>query len=167
MKNSILALLISSALMSFSEANRPEHELHAMMVYNFIRYIEWPSSGQEFTIGVIGDESVFSTLHQWYDGKLKGGKTFRVVMFNSVGDVQKCNIIYMGNQSKAKLTSVTKKLEDQSTLLITNKPGYGKLGSGINFTTEGNKLRFELNQQAVKAAGLKVSSQLTAIAILL
>ncbi|MEM1408450.1 MAG: YfiR family protein [Bacteroidota bacterium] len=167
MKNLILALFTSFMLMSFSGSNRPEHELHAMMVYNFIKYIEWPSSGQEFTIGVMGDVSVFNTLHQWYDGKLKGGKTLRVVMFKSISDVQKCNIIYMSNQSKEKLKSVIKILEGKPTLLITNKPGFGQLGSGINFTVKDNKLRFELNEDAIKTAGLNVSSQLTAMAIVL
>ncbi len=167
MKKLILVPLFSIVLMSFAVTNRPEHELHAMMVYNFVKYIEWPTSQEDFTIGVIGDNEVYNTLNDWYGGKIRGGKKFKVVQFQSVEEYLPCSIVYLGSQSKEKLKSVKEKIGGQSVLLITNRPGFAELGSAINFKTVGNKLRFELNQQAIESANLKVSSQLTAMAILL
>ena len=167
MKKLILAPVLSLALMSFEGADRPEHELHAMMVYNFIKYIEWPTAEEEFTIGVIGDSDVYKTLNEWYGGKIRGGKKFKVVEYSSVDQYQTCSIVYFGSQSKEKFKILKEKVKNESTLLVTNRAGFAEQGSAINFKTEGNKLRFELNQQAVANANLKVSSQLTAMAIVL
>ena len=167
MRKLILAPIFGIILMAFTGTNRPEHELHAMMVYNFIKYIEWPSSEEEFRIAVIGDNEVYTTLKEWYGGKSRGGKKFNVVRFQSPDQYSASHIVYFGSQSKEGLKSLKNKIGDESVLLITNKPGFGSLGSAINFKTVGNKLRFELNQRAVESAGLKVSSQLSSMAILL
>ena len=56
--------------------DRPTHEIHAAMLFNFIKYVQWPNEGEagEFVVGVIGDDNVFNTLNQWYNGKAKGSK---------------------------------------------------------------------------------------------
>jgi hypothetical protein len=52
-------------------------------------------------------------------------------------------------------------------LVITDKSGLGEKGSGINFKTVDNKLKFELNQKAIEASNLKVSGALSSMAILI
>lgn len=163
----MIAPVMCLLIMSFTTRDRPEHELHAMMVYNFIKYIEWPNSNEEFTIGVIGNSDVFTTLHEWYGGKIRGGKKFKVVEFKSAKDLRPCSIIYFGSSSKDELRIIIDRVKNKPTLLITNKSGFAQQGSAINFKTVGNSLKFELNQEAIKAANLKVSSQLAAMAIVL
>ena len=65
--------------------DRPTHEIHAAMLYNFIKYVQWPneSDGGEFVVGVIGDENVFNTLKAWYDGKPKGTKKYVIKKLGS------------------------------------------------------------------------------------
>ncbi|MEM7108504.1 MAG: YfiR family protein [Bacteroidota bacterium] len=167
MKKLKIASIIVLLSMSFTHKNRPEHELHAMMLYNFIKYIEWPVSQHEFTIGVIGNSDVFNTLNQWYGGKIRGGKKFKIVELKSARDSQPYHIIYFGSTSKDEFRTVKERVKNKPTLLITNKSGFAQLGSAINFKKVGNSLRFELNQQAISEANLKVSSQLTAMAIVL
>jgi hypothetical protein len=52
-------------------------------------------------------------------------------------------------------------------LIVTDKKGLAEKGSGINFKMEGNKLKFEMNQASIESANLKVSGQLTSMAILI
>ena len=56
-----------------SAQDRPVHEVYSMMVYNFVRYVQWPdhSTGGEFVIGVIGNNDMYNTLNSWYGGKQK------------------------------------------------------------------------------------------------
>jgi len=70
-----LVLLFIATAPAFSQ-ERPTHEIHAAMLYNFIKYVQWPNESEpgDFVIGVIGDEQLFNTLKQWYDGKAKGAK---------------------------------------------------------------------------------------------
>lgn len=171
MKRSITTqFLMGFALVAmplFSSAqNRPLHEIHAMMIYNFTKYIQWPNytGSEDFVVGVIGSDEVFTTLDTWYGNKERGNKKFVIKKFSSPGELANCHIVYIGRNSSKQFDEVKAKVGGNSTLIITDRPGLGKQGSCINFVTEGNKLSIELNQSALDAANLKVSSQLTSIA---
>lgn len=166
-----IILLSLTSFTGFSSVNnavedRPLHEIHSMMIYNFIKYIQWPNESQDFVIGVLGDDDVYNTLKSWYDGKVRGNKKFSIVKFNSGAEVNNCNILYISNRASNQFTAAKSQV-GSSTLLITDKPGMGQKGSGINFKTVNGKLAFELNQSVIDQAHLKVSSQLTAMAIMI
>lgn len=173
-KLSLTLVLVFAALATINAsvkneiADRPLHEIHSMMIYNFVKYIQWPGdNSQDFVVGVIGNEEVYNTLKGWYDGKVRGNKKFVIKNFTSPDQVQNCNILYVANEASGQFDQIKGKVNSSSTLLITDKPGLGKKGSGINFKTVNGKLAFELNQQVIEQSSLKVSSQLTAMAILI
>lgn len=161
----LVLMLVMVPLFSFSQS-RPIHEIHSMMLYNFTKYIQWPNydASQDFVVGVIGSDDVFNTLNDWYGGKERGNKKFVIKKFNSPAEVQKCHIIYIGKKTSRQFDEIKSKTGSTGTLIITDRPGLGKEGSGINFVTDGSKLTIELNESALEKATLKVSSQLTAIA---
>ncbi|MTI22423.1 YfiR family protein [Fulvivirga sp. RKSG066] len=140
-----------------------------MMIYNFVKYIQWPANNnsQQFVIGVIGDDEVFNTLNSWYDGKVRGNKTFAIKNFSSAAEVAGCDILYVAKGASNQFDEIKTKLSNAATLIITDKPGLGQKGSGINFKTVNGKLAFEMNQGVIESSKLKVSSQLTAMAIII
>jgi hypothetical protein len=140
-----------------------------MMVYNFMKYIHWPpaSAKGDFIIGVIGDTDVFDTLNKWYGTKSKGAQKISIKLFKSAAEMTDCHVLYVSKSKSATFNAVKAKVMGKSTLVITDKLGLGKKGSLINFKTVDNKLKFELNQAAVDKANLKVSSQLSGMAIVI
>jgi len=52
-------------------------------------------------------------------------------------------------------------------LTVTDGNGLGQKGSCINFKVVDGKLKFELNQAVIGTSNLKVSSQLSSMAILI
>jgi len=152
---------------SFSQ-ERPMYEIHSMMVYNFIKYIQWPdNSSEEFVIGVLGEDDVYKTLTTWYNGKLKGSQKLKIKKYDKVSDMKDCHVLYVANQSSKHFEDIQAKVDQSSTLVITDKPGLGEKGSAINFKKVNNRLAFELNQSVIEASNLKVSRQLSGIAILI
>ncbi|MEO1053442.1 MAG: YfiR family protein [Bacteroidota bacterium] len=148
---------------------RSIQEIHSMMVYNFIKYIEWPagSSNGEFVIGIIGDDEVFNTMKTWYGGKAVPGGQIIVKNYKNVDEIGNCQVLYVAaNKSKA-FSAIKDKIDGKSTLLVTNRDGLGAKGSCINFKLVNNKLKFELNKQAVAASKLKVSGRLAEMAIII
>ena len=147
---------------------RPMYEIHSMMMYNFTKYIQWPNNGSgTFTIGIIGDDDVFKTLKSWYTGKTVGERKLSVVKFNSVSEINSCDILYVSRGNSKDFESIQSKLSNSATLLITDKQGLGKKGSDINFKLVNNRLAFELNMASINQSNLKVSKQLMNIAILI
>lgn len=161
-----IVLLFSS--ISFAQ-DRPIHEIYSMMVFNFTKYVQWPDHGQtgEFVIAVIGNPEVYNTLNAWYGGKTKGNKTYVIKKFTSSTQVSDCHVIFIDKSRSGEFTLVNEKVKGKGTLIITEKNGLGHRGSGINFKTVDNKLKFELNQKAIETSNLKVSGALSALAILI
>lgn len=148
---------------------RPNHEIYSMMMFNFIKYVQWPDHDKsgEFVIGVIGSTDIYNTLNTWYGGKAKGSKTYVIKKFNSAAEITDCHVVYIDKSKSAEFAAVNDKVKGKGTLVVTDKMGLGEKGSCINFKTVNDKLKFELNQQAIEASNLKVSSALTSMAILI
>lgn len=161
-----LFLVMNSAR---AQGDRPEYELHSMMIYNFLKYIQWPGelNNGDFVIGVIGDDDVFNTLNTWYGGKVRGGKNFLIKKFSSLDEINDCQLIYIGKSSSDKFDAILSKLASKPTLTVTGKKGLGERGSCINFKIVNSRLKFELNQEAMQKSQLKTASQLTSMAILI
>ena len=162
----VAALLISGSVFS---QDRPMHEVHSMMVFNFTKYVQWPdhATSGEFVIGVVGNADIYNTLNGWYGGKPRGSKTYIIKRFNSAAEVTDCHVLYIDKSKSADFDAVNDKVKGKGTLVITDKSGLGEKGSGINFKTVDNKLKFELNQKAIEASNLKVSGALSSMAILI
>jgi hypothetical protein len=167
----IMSLAVAVLLISgnaFAQ-ERPVHEVYSMMVFNFTRYVQWPdqATSGEFVIGVVGSADVYNTLNGWYGGKPRGSKTYVIKKFNSASEVTDCHVIYIDKTKSYEFDAINNKVKGKGTLVITDKNGLGEKGSGINFKTVDNKLKFELNQKAIETANLKVSGSLSSMAILI
>jgi hypothetical protein len=170
MKSLFLTLCFTSALAVNSNAQeRPTHEIHAAMVYNFIKYVQWPDEGEsgEFVVGVIGDDNVFNTLQKWYDGKPKGSKKYVVKKLANAEEANSCQVVYLGKSKSRDFDNIKASTTGKSILTVTDGNGLGQKGSCINFKVIDGKLKFELNQGTVSSSNLKISSQLSSMAILI
>lgn len=170
-KSLILLVLALGFLSSNVKAadDRPLHEIHSMMLFNFSKYVNWPSNNVtgNFVIGVIGSDKVFETLSAWYNNKSRGSQKIVIKKFNSASEITDCEVLYLAKQASRQFDEVKNKINGKSTLLISDKAGLGQKGSGINFKLVDGKLKFEINKKAIDQANLKVSSQLTGMAIII
>jgi len=169
MKKLFLSILLGVTVATAIAQERPTHEIHAAMLYNFIKYVQWPNEGEpgDFVVGVIGDENVFTTLKTWYDGKAKGSKKYVIRKLNSAAEAEGCQVVYIGKSKNKDFDTVKASVTGKSVLTITDGNGMGQKGSCINFKVIDGKLKFELNQATVTGSNLKVSTQLSSMAILI
>ncbi len=161
-----LGMLASSAVFA---QERPMHEVYSMMVFNFVKYVQWPANDEnkEFVIGVVGNNEIYNTLSAWYGGKAKGNKTYVIKKFNNASEVTDCQVVFIDRSKSNEFEAINNKVKGKGTLVVTDRNGLGTKGSCINFKMVDEKLKFELNQHAIEATNLKVSSALTNMAILI
>lgn len=169
MNKLILSIVLGATVAIASAQERPTHEIHAAMLYNFIKYVQWPNESEpgDFVVGVIGDENVFNTLKAWYDGKAKGTKKYVIKKLSSAGEAENCQVVYVGKSKNKDFENIKTSVNGKSVLTITDGNGMGQKGSCINFKVIDGKLKFELNQAMVTGSNLKVSTQLSSMAILI
>ncbi len=149
-------------------ATAQEYKYHPIFIYNFSKYIEWPSpaANEDFTIWVVGSEPAYQQMHSISEKK-KTIKNQNLVVkkCSSLDEVQRGNIVFITKSAKVTSEQIINELSKKGILVITEREGMAQKGSHINFiTTDASKIGFELNTTSTQNAGLKVASALTALA---
>jgi hypothetical protein len=154
---------------NLKSGERPMHEIHSMLMFNFIKYVEWPADSKsgEFVIAVVGDENVATTIQNFYTNRTVKGQNVKVVNVDDVSAVNNAHVLYLSSNKSREFEAAQEKFSGKSTLMITDKNGLGRKGSCINFQEINGKLKFEINQESIKGNNLKISSQLSSMGILI
>jgi YfiR/HmsC-like len=169
-KSVILVVVMMTAIFpAQAQEEKPMYELHSAMLFNFMKYIQWPNEADagEFVLGVLGEDDVFNTLKSRYDGKPKGAKKYVVKKLSSAAEAASCQVVYLGKFKSKEFDAVKTAVTGKPILTVTDSNNLGQKGSCINFKVIDGKLKFELNNASVSGASLKVSSQLTSLAIVI
>ena len=168
-KIALIAAVMAVGTLANAQEARPIHEVYSMMVFNFVKYVQWPASDEskEFVIGVMGNSEIFNTLNSWYGGKQKGNKIYIIKKFNNASEMTDCQVVFIDRSKSGEFEAVNNKVKGKGTLVVTDRNGLGSKGSCINFKTVDEKLKFEINQASMNGAALKVAGQLSSMAILI
>jgi len=145
-----------------------EYDLKAAFMYNFTRYIEWDASvtDKEFIIGVIGSSPINERLEEIARTKNVNNKKIIIRKFSTPDEISFCHILFISRDASFPLDEILAKEAIKGTLIVSEKSGFAAQGTAINFIRVNNKLKFEANMKVINSAGLKVSSQLLKLAII-
>ncbi len=172
MKKLVKVILVVILLMvgfAVKSADRPMHEVHSMLMFNFIKYIEWPQSTKsgDFVIGVYGDDEVLKTMNTFYANRTVKGQNVQIIKISGIDEINKAHVLYLSNGLNKEFDAVKAHFLGKPTLIITDGSNLGKKGSCINFKEMGGKLKFEINQASIEQNKLKLSSQLANMGIMI
>ena len=141
--------------------NPTEADVKSALILNFLRYITPVGrlSSDTIIFGVYGDESVMKQSLKKIDRQKVRGKVVKLTGFNLNSDCSKFDVIYILPENNNEVWWVFKTIKRTHTLLITD--GYGdKKEIMVNFISNENKIRFEINSKNIQDAQMVVSSKL-------
>lgn len=164
-------LLLIGILMLFGTKifAQAEYKLYAGFMYHFAKFTQWPSSKQsgDFVIGVVGSSDMAKYATALAASKQFGNRKIVVKEFSSASSAGECSILFLAKGKTGELSSANALSKKNNILLVTESPGAGRNGSTINFVQQDGKIRFELNKKTADSQGLKISSELQKLAILI
>lgn len=168
MQRIIKYMLMMQLLFIVSTASAQSEKLHTVFIYNFTKHIEWPAEYRDgnFVIGVLGNSPIINELKTLASARNVSGQPMEVKKFTDVDDITQCHILYIPQDQSDEIGAVLEKVKDYNTLIVTDKKGLARAGSAINFLVDGSKQKFELNKSNATKYGLKVSSDLERLAII-
>jgi len=146
-----------------------EHRVKAGFLYNFVRYVEWPtgtfgSSTNAFVIGILGEDPFGAVLDATVAGKTVDSRPIRVERIRRVAQAETCRILFVSDSEKEQLADILARLRDRSILTVSDADGFLAHGGQIQFVIEHNRVMFDVNLEAVRRAGLTVDANLLRVA---
>jgi len=145
----------------------PEEAVKAIFLYRFAGYVTWPAStanAPQFTIAVLGAETVAEQLKEFLPQHPIQGRPARVATIQGPGQLEDAQILYIGPGFAGQLSVLIEALRDRPILIVTDKPGALEEGSTVNFLMDQQHVRFEISTAAAKRSGLLIGSGLLAVA---
>ena len=168
----VCALVVGIPILSFSPRMalaQSEDQIKAAFLFNFARYVEWPegafaSAEAPIRICLLGSDAFGSVVSQVVSGKNVAGRSLRVTTANDLELAASCHIVFVGDQAKAARLLVISALAQAPVFTVSDSEGFARDGGVANFFRADHKVRFEINSEAARRAGLKISSRLLRLA---
>jgi hypothetical protein len=142
----------------------PEYRLKAAFVYNFALFTEWPADvGNTLRLCVFGPDP-FGVELDGLQGKSVGERSLAVQRNTAVNQLKGCQIVFIAPAAVAQLPRVLEAVEGQTVLTVADSAGAARQGVALNMAVSQNKVSFEANLKAARAARLNLSSKLLRLA---
>lgn len=142
-----------------------EYRVKAAFLFNFAQFVQWPAQAfpdeqSPLVIGVWGENPFGDYLEQLTAGEKIGERAILVKLLGKVEEAQECQIVFIARSETAQMDRVLAQLNGRSVLTVSDAESFNRRGGMIRFVTEGGKIRFRINVNAAKTAGLVISSKL-------
>ena len=188
----LLSWLIGARAAASGQADDRAEKVRYLL--NFTEYVEWPASAfanakSPIVIGVIGEDPFGEALTK-QAAEHRGQRRVEVRRFKGIREfrgqetpgrrqdelearkrakreeLRACHVLYVSQSEDAVLSEVLGAVRKAPVLTVGEKPAFARQGGVIDFFRLAGdpRLRFEINLAAAKAANLKVSSKLLALA---
>ena len=151
---------------SATESDRlDEAQVKAAFLYNFAKFIQWPTSEnrpEALSIGIVGADRFRDVLGSIVSGKTVNGRDIEVRQVLDEDDVRAYHIIFIAAESR-RTAAVIQSVARAGVLTVGETPQFLQEGGVIQLYIRDNRVRFQINAAAANNAGLKISSQLLSL----
>jgi hypothetical protein len=144
-----------------------EYEVKATYLYKFGRFVEWPAKveSDSFSICVLGKDPFGPALNAIIANETIAGKSVVAKRIPAPQDAVNCRVLFIGSSENTRLKQILTTLRDASVLTVSDLPEFTQRGGMVQFISEGDRVRFEVNLATAERAGLTLSSELLKVAI--
>ena len=162
-------LTILLVFTSFFAASAQNYQVHSVYLYSFMKYIKWPDSSENspFKLGVVGDSEVTPFLEKLAATKKTGNRTIELTILDASDEnlIASMDLLFIpkGNGQHVAIENITEIAIRENIVIVSDEMDF-PVGGHINFIEDNGKLFFELDRQALEQAGVRIATELMALA---
>lgn len=172
---SLLAMLAYSARIYAASAGKHgpaleesagENQIKVVFLANMAEFVTWPGESdmaikqQPFVIAIMGKTPMMVTMEDVFLKRKIKNRPVNILVVPDDGDVPHCHLLFLTRSVKPRIAKIIAVLNDKPVLLVSDSEGFAQKGAHINFYIRRNKLKFEINETAVRSTQLEVSYHL-------
>jgi YfiR/HmsC-like len=171
-----MAVFLSMCLLlpvwrSFAQPAQPtEYQIKAAFLYNFAKFVDWPPApstvaNSPIVIGILGENVFHDDLENTLHGKTISGHPIQLKPCRSSVEATNCQILFISPSEKSHFEHILHDLQGSNILTVSETDHFIEDGGIVNFVIVGKNVRFQINNDAAKKAGLTISSKLLSLAV--
>lgn len=151
--------------LTFAQA-RIEAEVKAVFLYNFAKYVDWPSATQgtseSIRICVPANPRFLAVVRDAVRDEIVHGRPLTALGLDGLDNARECDILYVGEATTLDASAWISAVRGRQILTI----GEGRLVDGlvIAFVRDQDRLRFDISRGAAAKQKLSISSRLLGLA---
>lgn len=167
-KSTIRLLCLGFLLTSVTVAdeNESEYKIKAGYLYNFIKFVSWPTLPSPFfNICIIGSDP-FGALIDPIENRSAFGRPIKLLRMKTFTTLPTCQIVFLGadNHKDALDTLLIDLPIGEHTLIVGEDDTFAERGGMIGMVATEGKVKLNINAKAVQQRGLIMSGKLLEIA---
>jgi len=152
------------------DAAPTEYQIKAAFLYNFVKFVDWPpqsfaTPSSPIVIGVLGENVFGDNLEQAVHDKIINNHPLQYKKFDSVAEATNCQVLFISASEKNRFPQILDTLRGRSILTVSESDRFIAAGGIINFVIVNNRVRFQINNESARKAGLTISSDLLNLAV--
>lgn len=168
----VLAASLAALLLGLSFPGWPqtsESKLKAAYTLNFAKFTHWPAGRGGASSGALrvcadGTSDIGPALEESANTRV-AGRTLEVRYVRLPGDVLDCDLLYISTLDLSRARRQLAAMAAYPILTVSDVQDFAQSGGMIELLLVDRKLRFEIDLDAVRAAGLRLDPKLLDLAI--
>ncbi len=146
-----------------------EYQIKAAFLYNFTKFVEWPADrfaneNAPMILCVMGKDPFGAILETSFVGKTTKGRAIIIKRNIGIDNLELCHLLFVSSSEQERVPQIVAALSGASVLTIADMNRFANQGGSINLVRRRNKIRFEINPDAVNRARLTLGSRLLELA---
>jgi len=142
-----------------------DYQIKAQHVFNFARFTEWPSNkfpqpDSPLVIGVVGSTELVNQLDEVVRNARINDRLVVIKHITSTAELRRCHILFVSRSEGDHFGPILSEARGEHILTIGENERFLNRGGIVNFQQVGSSVIFQINLNAARHAGLKISSKL-------
>ena len=142
----------------------PEYHLKLAYLYNFAKFVQWPSGamGEEDQPIVVGllDPTPFNGSLDDMKGKKAQGRPVHFRHCRMIEEMQSCHVLFLNTDDDLLAKRILTALRERPVLTVGEREPFVRWGGVVRFFMVDGTVRLEANVEAARVAHLTLSAQL-------
>ncbi|MEO5334212.1 MAG: YfiR family protein [Magnetococcus sp. YQC-5] len=162
---SYVALLLMMGTGWKACADQPsEYQVKGAYLYHFTKFVTWPPSAfaneqAPFRLCVMG-ENPFGAVLDALTKKTTNNRSISLAYPETGQQATTCHLLFIAVSEQEKWSAILSAIQGKPVLTVGDRPDFVQQGGMIHFVPVQDTLRFAINQENARAAGLKISATL-------
>lgn len=152
-----------------AESRVSAYDVESAYLFNFGKFVRLAPDAenrqQNFDICIVGDDPLGTTLDALTAHEKLDGRPVRVLRLKTAAEARKCAIAYISASEGDRLGTDLDMLRGRPVLTVSDAADFMKRGGMIQLIVADGHVRFAVNLDAVRSAGLGLSSELLRVAV--